>query len=86
MAFRPLTPQAPPLRRGVFTGCVRYPEPRTATKKAYRPKRFYRWRHKTENFFCRIRDWRRIATRYDKLARSFLAATMLVGVLYWIKL
>ena len=46
----------------------------------------YRQRHKIENMFGRIKDWRRIATRYDKLARNFLAATTLVGVLYWIKL
>jgi transposase len=58
----------------------------TATKKAYCPKRFYRRRHKIENFFCRIKDWRRIATRYDKLARNFLAATIVVRALYWIKL
>jgi transposase len=58
----------------------------TATRKAYCPKRFYRRRHKIENFFCRIKDWRRIATRYDKLARNYLAATTLVGALYWIKL
>ena len=58
----------------------------TATKKAYCPKRFYRRRHKIENFFCRIKDWRRIATRYDKLARNYLAATTLVSALYWIKL
>jgi transposase len=57
-----------------------------ATKKAYCPKRFYRRRHQIENYFCRIKDWRRIATRYDKLARNFLAATALVGALYWIKL
>ena len=55
-------------------------------KKAYCPKRFYRQRHKIENYFCRIKDWRRIATRYDKLARNFLAAAVLVGALYWIKL
>jgi transposase len=55
-----------------------------AIKKAYCPKRFYRRRYKIENFFCRIKDWRRIATRYDKLAAT--SATMLVGVLYWIKL
>ena len=55
-----------------------------ATRKAYCPKRFYRRRHKIENYFCRIKDWRRIATRYDKLARNFLAATALVGALYWI--
>ena len=62
------------------------PNRSTATKKAYCPKRFYRRRHKIENYFCRIKDWRRIATRYDKLARNFLAAATLVGALYWIKL
>jgi len=41
-----------------------------AIKKAYCPKRFYRRRYKIENFFCRIKDWRRIATRYDKLAAT----------------
>jgi transposase len=62
------------------------PNRSTAIRKAYCPKRFYRRRHKIENFFCRIKDWRRIATRYDKLARNFLAATTLIGALYWIKL
>lgn len=57
-----------------------------ATRKAYCPKRIYRRRHKIENYFCRIKDWRRIATRFDKLARNFLAATALVAALYWIKL
>ena len=42
----------------------------TALKKVYCPKRFCRRRHKIENFFCGIKDWRRIATRYDKLARN----------------
>jgi transposase len=62
------------------------PNRSNATKKAYCPKHFYRRRHKIENLFCRIKDWRRIATRYDKLARNFLAATTLVGALYWLKL
>ena len=62
------------------------PSRSNATKKAYCPKRIYRRRHKIENYFCRIKDWRRIATRYDKLARNFLAAADLVGTLYWIKL
>src|SRR5262245_23004451 len=57
------------------------PSRSNASRKAHCPKRFYRQRHKIENFFCRIKDWRRIATRYDKLARNFLAATTLVGVL-----
>ena len=62
------------------------PNRSNATRKAYCPKRFYRRRHKIENFFCRIKDWRRSATRYDKFARNYLAATHIVGALYWIKL
>ena len=62
------------------------PSRSNATKKAYCPKRFYRQRYKIETFFCRAKDWRRIATRYDKLARNFLATTLMVGTLYWIKL
>jgi transposase len=62
------------------------PSRSNAKKKAYCPKRIYRRRHKIENFFCRLKDWRRVATRYDKLARNFLAATSLVAALYWIML
>ena len=32
------------------------PSRSNATKKAYCPKRFYRRRHKIENYFCRIKD------------------------------
>jgi transposase len=42
--------------------------------------------HKIENYFCRNKDWRRIGTRYDKLARNFLADAALIGALYWITL
>jgi transposase len=35
---------------------------------------YYRRRHRVENFFCRIKRYRRIATRYDKLAITFLAS------------
>jgi transposase len=62
------------------------PSRSNARKKAWCPKRIYRLRHKIENYFCRVKDWRRIATRYDKLARNFLSANHLVGELYWIKL
>jgi transposase len=62
------------------------PSRSTAIKKAHCPKRIYRRRHKIENYFCRIKDWRRLATRYDKLARNFLATAALVGALYWIQL
>jgi transposase len=42
------------------------PSRSNATKRVWCPKRIYRLRHKVENYFCDIKDWRRIATRYDK--------------------
>ena len=40
----------------------------------------YRWRHLVENFFCKIKEFRRIATRYDKTDHSFKAMIHLVGI------
>ncbi len=39
----------------------------------------YKWRHLVENFFQRIKEFRRVATRYDKTDASFAAAVYLVG-------
>jgi transposase len=39
----------------------------------------YRWRHLIENFFCKLKAFRRIATRYDKTDQSFAAMIHLVG-------
>lgn len=45
--------------------------------------RAYRERNLIERMFCRLKDFRRVATRYDKLARNFLAGVMLVAALIW---
>ena len=34
----------------------------------------YKQRHKIENMFARLKDWRRIATRYDRCAHTFFSA------------
>jgi transposase len=48
-------------------------------------RRAYKGRNVIERSFCRLKDFRRIATRYDKLARNFLAAVHLAAlVAYWI--
>jgi transposase len=48
-------------------------------------KRVYKGRNVIERCFCRLKDFRRIATRYDKLARNFLAAVHLAAIVaYWI--
>jgi transposase len=46
---------------------------------------YYRLRNVIERTFCRLKDFRAIATRYDKTARNFLAGLCLVTTLvYWI--
>ena len=39
----------------------------------------YKWRHLIENFFQQIKEFRRIATRYDKTDASYAAAIHLVA-------
>jgi transposase len=46
-------------------------------------KRAYRHRNKIERMFCRLKDARRIATRYDKCARNFLSAVCLIAAIYF---
>jgi transposase len=43
----------------------------------------YRQRNLIERMFGRLKDFRRIATRYDKLARNFLAGIVLAATLTW---
>jgi transposase len=42
-------------------------------------KRLYRKRNKIECIFCRLKDARRIATRYDKSASTYLNAVCLIS-------
>lgn len=43
----------------------------------------YRLRNLIERMFGRLKDFRRIATRYDKLARNFLAAVIIAAIIIW---
>jgi transposase len=45
----------------------------------------YKARNLIERFFNKIKQFRRIATRYDKLAENYLAALKLVAVLVWLR-
>ena len=46
-------------------------------------KRLYRLRWRIENAFNRLKDFRRIATRYDRLGRNYLASVCLAAALVW---
>ncbi len=48
-------------------------------------KEMYKWRHLVENFFQKIKEFRRIATRYDKTDTSYCAAINLVAAFLAIK-
>jgi transposase len=43
----------------------------------------YRSRNAIERMFCRLKDFRRMATRYDKRADNFLSAVMLAATSSW---
>lgn len=48
-------------------------------------ERRYKDRWRVEAMFCHPKDFRRIATRYDKLARNFLSAVSLAAaVAFWL--
>ncbi len=48
-------------------------------------KAVYRRRHRIENMFGRLKDWRRIHTRYDRCAHTFLSAICIAAaVVFWL--
>ena len=55
--------------------------PSTGSRKAPIPygAEAYRDRNLIERAFCRLKDWRRIATRYDKLASNFASAVAIAA-------
>jgi transposase len=51
----------------------------TRSQKLHYDKELYRGRNRIERFFNKLKQFRRIATRYDKLAKTFFAAVCLVS-------
>ena len=47
-------------------------------------KEAYKARHLIDNIFCKLKQFRAIATRYDKTARNFLAAIHLAAAIIWL--
>jgi len=60
--------------------------PPKSTRKIKRDydKELYKSRHLIENFYCKLKQYRAIATRYDKTARNFLAAIQLAAAIIWL--
>ena len=74
--------RAAPLERGI-TPCI----PSTRSRKIELPydKVLYRQRHRVENMIGRLKDWRRVATRYDRCAHTFFSAICIAATLtFWL--
>ena len=59
--------------------------PNNPTRKRHHPfdETAYRQRNLIERMVCRLKHWRRIATRYDQLAANFAVAVMIAAVIIW---
>jgi transposase len=60
--------------------------PATTSRRAPIPydTQAYRLRNMIERLWCRLKDWRRIATRYDKLAANYLSGALIAAsITYW---
>ena len=71
------------LRERGITSCI----PSTRSRKIALPydKSLYRQRHRIENMFGRLKDWRRVATRYDRCAHTFFSAICIAAtVTFWL--
>ena len=61
--------------------------PSKKNRRAERPidRNLYRDRNKVERFFSRLKQFRRLATRYDTTASSFLGMLHFVSALLWLR-
>ncbi|WP_407947353.1 IS5 family transposase [Phaeovulum veldkampii] len=66
-----------------IAACI--PARRGRKNPASHDRKFYKQRHRIENLFARLKDWRRIATRYDRCAELFLSAICIAAtVMFWL--
>jgi len=70
------------INRGI-TPCI--PSQSNRKIQAIYCKTLYKQRHKVENLFAKLKDWRRIATRYDRCAHTFKSAICIAAtIIFWI--
>jgi len=60
------------------------PSKRTRVVQREHDRHLYKARHLIENFFARIKQYRSIATRYDKTAVIFLGSIYMVAAIDWL--
>ena len=66
-------------------GCAHIPTQKDRKVQRSINPTIYRQRNVVERYFCKIKHFRRVATRFDKLARNFLAAVLLASTRLWLR-
>ena len=66
------------LRNKGITPCI--PGRRRRKEPVLYDKELYKQRHKIESMFGRLKDWRRIATRYDRCAHTFMSSICIAAI------
>jgi transposase len=65
--------------------CACIPGRKSRDKPVRYDKRRYKRRNRIEIMFGRLKDWRRIATRYDRCPKVFLSAVALAAIVtFWL--
>lgn len=66
-------------------GCIAVIPPKSNRKNPLDyDKEDYKARHLIENFFAKLKQYRAIATRYDKTAQNFLGAIYIAAIVIWL--
>ena len=61
------------------------PPQKTRKKQIDYCKSTYKKRHKVENLFTKLKDWRRISMQYDRCAPTFMSAIYIAAtVIFWL--
>lgn len=66
-------------------GCIAViPPKKNRVNPAKYDKNLYKARHLIENFFAKLKQYRAIATRYDKTSKNFLGAIYMASMVIWL--
>ena len=66
-------------------GCAHIPTQRQVKQQRTVDPALYRQRNHVERFFCHLKQFRRVATRFDKTARNYQAAVLLSASRLWLR-
>ena len=61
------------------------PPKRNRKNKRFWDRHIYKERHKVECFFNKLKQYRRVATRYEKLSQNYLSAVQLASIMIWLR-